>query len=238
MSVLILVRHGQASFFADDYDKLSEQGEQQVRLLGQFWARQNLAVDEIHFGPRARQARSAELAHAECLAAGLAWPEPTVLNDLDEYDLEGLTRRLAPQLFMQNQDFAGLVDAYRKSTNERENFRNFQRMFETLVRHWQTLESTEGVESWRAFRQRVARVIQKLQDQPDRGRRIVMFTSGGFIGGAVQQALGLSNDKALEMNWRIRNCSLTEFVFTRDRFTLDSFNVVPHLDDPALWTYR
>ncbi len=42
----------------------------------------------------------------------------------------------------------------------------------------------------------------------------------------------------MELNWRIRNCSLTEIVFTRDRVTLDSFNGIPHLDDPALWTYR
>ena len=43
---------------------------------------------------------------------------------------------------------------------------------------------------------------------------------------------------ALEMAWRLRNASLTEFVFTQNRFTLDSFNSVPHLADPALWTYR
>jgi len=42
----------------------------------------------------------------------------------------------------------------------------------------------------------------------------------------------------LELHWRLRNGSLTEFAFTRDRFTLDSFNTVPHLDDPALWSYR
>jgi hypothetical protein len=42
---------------------------------------------------------------------------------------------------------------------------------------------------------------------------------------------------ALEVNWRVRNCSLTEFVFTKDRFTLDSFNALPHLENPALWTY-
>ena len=42
----------------------------------------------------------------------------------------------------------------------------------------------------------------------------------------------------LELSWRLRNCSLTEFVFTRGRVTLDSFNAVPHLGDAARWTYR
>jgi broad specificity phosphatase PhoE len=67
---------------------------------------------------------------------------------------------------------------------------------------------------------------------------VVVFTSGGFIGGATQQALKVSDSTALELNWRIRNCSLTEFVYTRDRFSLDSFNTIPHLSDAALWTYR
>jgi broad specificity phosphatase PhoE len=70
------------------------------------------------------------------------------------------------------------------------------------------------------------------------GKRIVAFTSGGPIGVTVQFALGAPDRAALELNWRVRNSSLTEFVFTRDRFTLDMFNAAPHLDDEALLTYR
>jgi hypothetical protein len=36
----------------------------------------------------------------------------------------------------------------------------------------------------------------------------------------------------------VRNCSLTEFMFSHDRMSLDSFNAIPHLEDPALRTYR
>lgn len=239
MSVLTLVRHGQASFFADDYDKLSEVGQTQSRLLGKFWAQRKMTFTEVYTGPRSRQKQSAELAGAECLAAGVDWPAPVILDDIDEYDLDGFVRKLAPRLFQESGDFASLVKAYKSAQDQDEMFRKFQRMFETLVRHWQSLDTIDdGVESWASFQQRVARVIQYVQEQPGRGRRVVMFTSGGFIGGAIQQALGLTNEKSLEMNWRIRNGSLTEFVFTRDRFSLDVFNAVPHLEDPALWTYR
>ena len=44
MSVLTLVRHGQASFFAADYDRLSPAGEGQARHLGDYWARQDGAT--------------------------------------------------------------------------------------------------------------------------------------------------------------------------------------------------
>ncbi len=239
MSVLTIVRHGQASFFADDYDRLSAVGEQQSRFLGKYWANQRLVIDEVYTGPRVRQRQSAELAGVDYQQSGFVWPELIVLDDLDEYDLDGLVNRFAPRLADRNSDFARLVKNYLQSEGEQNRLRDFQRMFETLLRHWQTNALPDvDVESWPAFRQRVQRVIRRIQDHSGRKRRAVLFTSGGFIGCTVQQALGVSDDMALELNWRVRNSSLTEFVFTQDRFTLDSFNMIPHLDDPTLWTYR
>jgi broad specificity phosphatase PhoE len=239
MSVLTLVRHGQASFFANEYDRLSAVGEQQSRLLGRFWGGRSVVFDEVYTGPRLRQQKSAELTGDAYRAAGLNWPEPVVLEDLDEYDLHGLLHRLAPQFAQRDAGFAQLVETLHETAGETDRFKKFQRMFESLVRHWQQTDSTDaGVESWPDFHRRVERVIRGLQKSPGRGRRIAVFTSGGFIGGVVQRALAISDEAALQLNWRLRNSSLTEFVFTVERFTLDSFNGVPHLDDPGLWTYR
>ena len=110
MSVLTLVRHGQASFEADNYDRLSALGEQQVRLLGEYWAQQRLVIDEVFVGPRVRQQRSAELVGIAVQQSGLVWPEPILLDDLDEYDLDGLINRLAPRLAQRNSEFAQLVE--------------------------------------------------------------------------------------------------------------------------------
>ena len=69
-------------------------------------------------------------------------------------------------------------------------------------------------------------------------RRVAVFTSGGPIGLAVQFAMKAPDRSFLEINWRVRNTSVTEFVFDRERVTLDSFNSIAHLADRALWTYR
>lgn len=239
MSVLTVVRHGQASFFADDYDQLSIVGEEQARLLGRYWADQRLMFDEVFVGPRKRQQQSAELAGIEYQKSGFDWPQPTMLQDLDEYDLEGLAKRFTPLLAERDPDFARLVKNYQQSEGETERLRGFQRMFEVMLGHWQATDKHEvEVESWHAFRRRVQRVVEHVQQQPGRSRRVIAFTSGGFIGAIVQFALGTSDKSALELNWRIRNCSLTEFMFTQDRFTLDNFNMVPHLADQMMWTYR
>jgi broad specificity phosphatase PhoE len=247
MSVLILVRHGQASFFADDYDILSPVGRTQSRLLGEDWARRGMGFDAVYTGPRARQRHTAEeVGHAYAAASsGLAWPEPVALPELDEYDLTGLTQRLAPVLAGQHAEFAALRDRYRASQSEptreheQDQARHFQKMFEALTRHWQQATATApDLEAWPAFRDRVARGVRRMTARPGGGHRVVAFTSGGFIGAAVQAALGAPDRAALELSWRLRNTALVEFVFTHDRITLDSFNTMPHLEDPALWTYR
>ena len=178
MSVLGLVRHGQASFFASDYDKLSVIGERQLSLLGKLWARQRMVVDEVYTGPRLRQRDSAKLVGVEFTNAGLPWPEPIVLPELDEYDLDGLANRFAPRLAGMNPEFARLVMSYQRSDGELNKMREFQRMFESLLHHWQADESAaDDVESWMVFRERVAGVLRRIQGTPgtQSARRLLYF---------------------------------------------------------------
>src|SRR5262249_6034478 len=115
----------------------------------------------------------------------------------------------------------------------------FQKMFEELMTRWVAGElHAPGVETWAAFRERVERGLRRIVRQPGSGRRVAAFTSGGFIGAAVQIALRAPDPAGLEVNWRVRNCSLTEFLFRGERLSLDTFNAIPHLEDPALWSFR
>jgi broad specificity phosphatase PhoE len=238
MSVLTLVRHAQASLFADDYDVLSPLGETQARLLGEFWARCHIDFDEVYCGPRARQRQTAEIVGSAFTQVGRSWPEPVVLSELDEYDLGGILQTLAPGLARQDAAFAELLARYQRDEAGPNRKRSFGRVFEALTLHWATTSSSQdGVEGFPAFRDRVERALRCVREKPGSARRVALFTSGGFIGTSVRLALDAPDRMALEVNWRVRNCSLTEFVFTKDRFTLDSFNALPHLEDPALWTY-
>jgi broad specificity phosphatase PhoE len=236
MSVLTLVRHAQASLFAANYDELSELGREQSRLLGEYWVRRRIDFDEVYCGPRARQQQTAEIVGAVYTQAGRRWPEPVVLPELDEYDFGSLLRNLAPVLSDQDAAFAELLARHRRDESGPDRVRDFQKMFTALTQYWVTA-TVEGIEAFPAFRERVARGLRRVTEAPGSGRRVALFTSAGFIGTAVRLALDAPDRTALELNWRVRNCSLTEFVFTKNRFTLDSFNTIPHLEDPTLWTY-
>ena len=238
MSTLTLVRHGQATPFEDITDRLSQTGEAQARKLAEYWLRHQIEFDEAHCGTLVRQRRTAEIVADLFAANGRHFPAAQATADLNEYDADGILKRLAPALAEKDAEFRRLTAEFQANRETPERNRYFQRLLEAAMKVWLKGEmDIAEVESLAAFSARVRRALEGITGG-DGGRRIVVFTSGGVIGFVVQSVLGAPAARALELNWRVRNGSLTEFVFSRDRFSLDAFNAIPHLDDRRLWTFR
>ena len=91
MSVLTLVRHGQASYMSEDYDRLSPIGEEQARKLGEFWVRHRIQFDVCFHGPARRHTRTAEIA-AECREGRFVLAGSEMVPDLDEFDAFRMVR--------------------------------------------------------------------------------------------------------------------------------------------------
>jgi broad specificity phosphatase PhoE len=233
MGTLYLVRHGQASAFDDNYDRLSTLGEQQARLLGEEWRRRRIDLHRVFSGPRVRQQRTAEIA-AE--AGGL--PAPVLVPELDEMGVEPLFREHLPDLFGRHPHLSALGDALLAADGDEARARGFARLFEAVLQLWVRGEvNARGVESWLEFRARVRKALSMVRAE-GRGRRIAVFTSAGPVAAAVQLALGADDDTALSMAFRVRNSSFSQFLFSGNRFSLASFNETPHLPDAALITVR
>ena len=202
MSTLVLVRHAQSTTFESNSDRLSAAGEQQAICLGQYWQAQGISFDEVYTGTMQRHIRTAELA---------GFSRFTAKEEFNEYDAQGILRA--------NPQYAPAADN-----------RQLQQQFETMMPLWIAGKlDGRNVESWASFRDRVGRGLRTIIDSDAPSRRVVVFTSGGPIGVAVQTVLQAPAHIAIEVNWRIKNCSLTEFVFTRGRISLDTFNATPHL---------
>jgi broad specificity phosphatase PhoE len=202
MSTLVLVRHAQAMPFEQDSDRLSAAGVQQAIALGEFWRARAIGFDEVYSGTLRRHTHTAELA---------GFPQYEARPEFNEYDANGIVR-------------AGGHHGIAKDNRE------LQKLFEAAMPQWiaGTLQA-QGLETWQAFRERVQRGFRGILGADRPSRRVIVFTSAGPIGVAVQTVVGAKEAMALELNWRIRNCTLTEFIFTRDRVSLDSFNATPHL---------
>ena len=237
MSILTLVRHGQAHAFQRDSDLLSATGEKQARELAAFWLKQGLYFDQVYTGSLVRQIRTEQVIAAAMHDAGASWPAAEQDPSWNEYDATGVLTRMVPKLAAGDARFAALVEAFEKARGGPDQNRYFQPMFEAAMTAWLNTPSIYGIESWPQFRERASSAIRGLMSGPA-GRRVAVFTSGGPIGFAVQFALRAPDAAFLEVNWRIRNCSITEFVYTKDRFTLDTFNGLGHIEDRELQTYR
>ncbi len=239
MSRLFVVRHGQASFMEQNYDKLSAIGETQARLLGDYWARRRVLFDRVYSGPRVRQIETARIVGEAYVKLDLPWPETVVLDEFDEYHGESVMDAVLPQLVESNPTIRELHDAFKNSRNLSEQHRTFQRLFEVIIGMWAAREIVvDNIESWQEFSARVYCGLTKIAAADGKGQQVAVFSSGGPIGVTVQRALELAPQMTLKIAWMARNCSFTDLLFSGDRFTLSSFNAFPHLDDPAVLTYR
>jgi broad specificity phosphatase PhoE len=213
VSTLTVVRHGQARPFDSNPDQLSALGEEQARTLAEYWKRVGMTFDEVWSGSLQRQRQTAEL------ASGRA---PEISDDWNEYDANGILHHYAPPY-----DLEPGADRNRK----------FQKVFEPAMLSWLAAEEHPIVETWSVFRDRVLHALRRLQDGPS-NRNVVIFTSGGPVSVLVQTAIGAPERSFLEINWRVKNCSITEFTFSSERISLDSFNALPHLERPDMRTFR
>jgi broad specificity phosphatase PhoE len=239
MGILFLVRHAQASFLEQNYDKLSQLGEAQARLLGEFWAQRNVVFDRVCVGPRVRQKDTAKLVSEAFERSGLRFPQPLVLSEFDEYQGESILERSVPALLKKDQRIRDLHAAFQSATDSGRRRATFQKLFEEIIGKWVQGEITpEGVETWLEFCSRVNSGLSEFLAAGRRGERVAIFTSGGPTAIAMQRALQLSPERTLQVSWMSRNSSWSEFLYDAERFNLSSFNSHEHIVDPALLTYR
>ena len=239
MSRLFLVRHGQASFLEQNYDKLSTIGEKQSRLLGEYWAQRHFTFQRVYSGPRARQMETARIVGEIYARANLPWPQVQVMRDFDEYSGEWVMEATLPALTENDPEVRRLQQAFLAASSTSEKHKTFQHLFEAVITKWVRGElQVDNVESWPEFCRRVQRGLSQICNGNSRGENVAIFSSGGPIGVTMQRALELSPENTLQVAWMARNCCFSEFLFSGSRFTMSSFNELPHLEDPALMTYR
>jgi broad specificity phosphatase PhoE len=239
VGILFLIRHAQASFLEQNYDKLSKLGEVQAGLLGEYLARRGIVFDRVCAGPCVRQRDTAELMREAYLKAGLAFPEPLMLPEFNEYQGEAVLERSLPGLLENDQSIRGLHAVFQSSTSSTERRASFQKLYEAVIGKWvDGALPLPHVEAWSEFSSRVNLGLSRIVRNGGRGETVAIVTSGGPIAVAMQRALNLTPQHTLQVSWMSRNCSWSEFLYSGERFTLSAFNAHPHLDDAAMLTYR
>lgn len=191
------------------------------------------------YGPAERQIRTGEIIGDLYRQAGQPWPEPISDPDFDEFPAEQVGRAFLPRLIARHPHIAAAYSEFQTTTDHRAKQRLFDRVLREVASRWLTGEvSAPEIPTWQDFCHRVAGAVDRAQRDCPKSGSVAVFTSGGPTAATCRVALGLSYESTLELTWSPRNCSFAEFLFSGDRFSLHTFNSAPHLDDPALITYR
>jgi broad specificity phosphatase PhoE len=237
LSIALFVRHGKASAFSShtDYDQLSAPGMEQSELLGAWLADQDLAADAVFLGPRKRHEQTYACVARVLAGRGRRLPEPTVLPELDEHDGIALVFKLLPALAMADEGLRGIIEAMAAGNQPSPD--DVLAAFKRITRRWVRGEiGHDDVESWPAFRARVARAMDRIATL-GRGKTALVFTSAGAVASATAESLSLQDEeKVLDLSWSLYNASVTELDFSEDRWGLRTFNATPHLRDRRLVT--
>ena len=215
MGTLYLVRHGQASFGEDDYDRLSPLGHRQAQRLGQYlrerFAREGVQIDTVLMGSLRRHRET-----WEGIAQGAGWTHTAdIWPGLNEYDSEALIEAIHPEPL-------GKPDTP-------ELYRQHFRLLRDALRAWMEGRSQpQGMPTYAEFVSGIEAALDHVRQNCPGNALIV--SSGGPISTAVGRVLGTPPETTIELNLRIRNTALSEFAFTPKRHMLVTYNTLPHLD--------
>lgn len=235
MTTMVIIRHGQASFGESDYDKLSETGIEQSRILGRYLNATGTVFQKVVSGTMKRQTDTAERA-LEAMAAGGQSLCPELDPAFNEYDYKSIIEALLPGLLADEPEMHGVLPHIFTDN------RQFQTMFGRIMDRWVSGHyPTPGVEDFTAYVRRVTRGLDRLAETADDRLPVAVFTSGGVISVAMQLALGLSDPEAMRLAWWVKNTSVTTIRHAKGRFNLLNFNVLSHLElenRPELLTFR
>ncbi len=215
MGTLYLVRHGQASFGAADYDQLSPLGQRQCRRLGEHLRERGLRFDAVWRGTLTRHAQS--LAAIEAGHGGL--PAALVDPALNEYDSHAL---LATVPAAADLPPVGTPEGYKAHF----------RLLRLALADWASGRSAPaGMPRHDTFMAGLRRLLAEVH-QRHRGD-VLVVSSGGPIGFMLAEVLAAPAATAIELNMRLRNSAVSELVSTGRGFVLQTYNQLPHLDGAA-----
>jgi broad specificity phosphatase PhoE len=215
MATLYLIRHGQASFGSEDYDRLSPLGERQASALGDYLAAHDIHLDAAYSGDLLRQRETARLALAS---------QPREVNyhidpRFNEIRNDEQIRHLGPILARENPAVAALLDTGLKDS------KGYQKIIEAVFKHWVSPQcDSAGIQSWAAYSEAVRSGLSELVRTQGSGKTVAVFTSGGTIATIVAQVLGMSGAQTYQFYEPVFNCSVTQLLYSGERISLSYFN--------------
>jgi broad specificity phosphatase PhoE len=221
MASIYLIRHAQASFGAENYDRLSQLGCRQAEVLGEYLRDCGIHFDAIYSGDLERQVRTAKIASVHQPAE----VPHHVDSRFNEVRNDEQIERLAPEVATTRPDFHELVSKGLNSSKD------YQKAIEAVFNYWVSPQcEANGIQSWPDFSSAVRDGLTDVMTAQGSGKTVGIFTSGGTIATIVAQVLGLDGGHTYKFFEPSINCSVTRLFYNSSKVSLSYFNDHSFLD--------
>ena len=223
MTRIYLIRHGQASFHAADYDQLSDTGVEQSRLLGGWFEDCGWQAHHLVAGGMRRHLQTAE-GFFDTYADAPDWRERLQRDEgFNEFNHKEI---LSAWFAAEDPEAVAKGSTFNNLTKE-----EFEvKMFGALARWASGKFNSDYEESWPMFRERCMGAFEKAFNQAQRGENVLAFTSCGTISAICREILGVSEEQMVHLMWQISNGSVTSITRKHGRYALTAFNATAHID--------
>jgi broad specificity phosphatase PhoE len=222
---ILLIRHGQASYGAADYDQLSVRGEEQSAAAARELASSRLNVGRVVSGSLRRQR---DTAAPPAAALGVT---AEVDDRWNEFDMDDI---LAAHSETQARANAAPGSPPVSSAE-------FQRILEPALASWIGAgEQSTSAEPWTQFDGRIRAACNELASELGSGSTGLVFTSAGVIAALCAGVMGLPAQAVILLNRVSINAGITKLACGRSGISMVSFNEHAYLEHagPDLVTLR
>ncbi|MEZ5572029.1 MAG: histidine phosphatase family protein [Halioglobus sp.] len=235
MATIYLIRHGQASFGADNYDKLSPLGCRQAQVTGEYFRDIGITFDAVYSGDLSRQRETARLVIASQPGEVPHYIDPR----FNEIQNDEQLKCLMPQVIERNPTVKALVDKGLSSSKD------YQKVIDAVFNYWVSPECNDPrIQSWADYSNGARDALANVMQAQGAGKTVGIFTSGGTLATLVAQVLGLDGEQTYQFYEPVFNCSVTQLFYSRSKISLSYFNdcsflqVMGRLQGEDLLSYR
>ena len=229
MSTIHIIRHGQASFGAQDYDQLSPVGYEQAAFLGDHINQLNLDIQDVVIGEMKRHAQTAESSLQK-----ISFANPPIIDGRwNEYNHVEILSRYRPE-------YADIEFIKNEIIHLPQPMLAFQKIFEASMKRWASGEfDSEYEETWDDLRDRTLLGLNTIKERLEPNKNILVYTSAGAISALLSKLMDLDIKDSFKMQWKIANCSISSIKIEDNNIVVKGVNDYNYFNSqPHLLTYR
>lgn len=227
MSIIYLIRHGQASFSKRDYDQLSERGITQATVLGKALKERKNTLSYFVGGTMKRHHETAKYATKE-LGITIDYVENNCWDEYDHMDL----------ILKHRSDLHNFDQLMKYVTTQSNPMKAFQVLLNDAIHDWME-DKHDYITKWSDFKTQAWSGLNELAKRLNKGENALVFTSGGPISAIMLQLLNIKDTQFLGLQGKIVNSSSTKILVGKSGLSLSTYNDYSHLESESnLITYR